>query len=183
MARVKLDLDKLRIVHYPDPRLRVNCAEVTEFDDDLAALSERMLELMRAARGVGLAAPQVGVPIRMFVMSPTGEPADEQVVINPRISDKHRPAEDEEGCLSLPEIHVQIRRPAECTLTAHDLSGATVRREGDGMAARIWQHESDHLDGRLILDLMGPSDKIATRATLRALEEQYNSGGPSRVAQ
>ena len=99
---MKDGLKNLRIIHYPDPRLRRACAPVMEFDGALTALVERMLALMETGKGVGLAAPQVGVTQRLLVMNPTGEPGATQVLVNPAIHDAHGSAEAEEGCLSLP---------------------------------------------------------------------------------
>lgn len=165
----------VHIVHYPDPRLRKKSARVTEFDGELTALVQRMHELMETGKGVGLAAPQVGISKRLFVMNPTGEPDDKRVFVNPAIHDPHGSLEAEEGCLSLPGIDVQIRRAQRCRLTAQDLAGHPIELEIEDLMARICQHETDHLYGVLIIDRMGPSDRIATRKTLKALEEQYKS--------
>lgn len=171
---------KLSIVHYPDPRLREKCKKVTEFDQELASLSRRMFELMRGAKGVGLAAPQVGVPIRMFVMNATEDDKNNLVFINPIIRDKRDNAESEEGCLSLPGINVQVRRAAVCRIAAQNVKGETFEMEADGLVARIWQHETDHLNGVLIIDRMLPSDKIATRKTLAALEASFQKKTPAK---
>ena len=171
------DIEDLAIIHYPDPRLRMKCARVTKFDDDLAALAERLQELMHDGKGVGLAAPQVGVLIRMFVMNPTGEPDGTMTLVNPVISDRAGGAEREEGCLSLPSVYVQIHRPETCLVTAQTETGEVIEIEAEDMIARVCQHETDHLDGKLILDRMGPADKIATRKTLQALQENYKNFG------
>lgn len=168
---MKQDLDRLAVIHYPDPRLRQQCEPVTQFDDDLAAMAKRMVQLMETGRGVGLAAPQVGVLRRMFVMSVTGEKQDAQVYVNPVIRDREGSVELEEGCLSLPGINVKIRRAKRCRLAAQDLQGSPIELEGEDLECRVWQHETDHLDGVLIIDRMGPSDRIATRQTLKSLEE------------
>jgi peptide deformylase len=169
------DLHDLRIIHYPDPRLRQKCKPVTEFNGELVALVERLYELMQAGDGVGLAAPQVGIQQRLFVLSPTGKPEDHRVLINPAIHDPHGSAEAEEGCLSLPAIRVQVRRAQECRVTAQDLAGHALEFKATDLLARICQHETDHLNGVLILDRMGPTDRLATRKTVRALEAQYKS--------
>lgn len=165
----------LRIIHYPDPRLRRACEPVTEFDGTLAALVERMLVLMETGKGVGLAAPQVGVTQRLLVMNPTLEPGATQVLVNPTIHDAHGSAEAEEGCLSLPGVTAQVRRAQRCVVTAQDLQGRPIELELEDLPARVVQHETDHLNGVLIVDRMGPSDRIATRKTLRALEDQFQS--------
>ena len=168
----------LRIIHYPDPRLRRACEPVTEFDGALAALVERMLALMETGKGVGLAAPQVCVTQRLLVMNPTLEPGATLVLVNPAIHDAHGSAEAEEGCLSLPGVNVQVRRAQRCRVTAQDLQGRPIELELDDLPARVCQHETDHLNGVLIIDRMGPSDRIATRKTLRALEDQFQSKVP-----
>lgn len=168
-------LQNLTVHHYPDPCLRKVCAPIAEFDGDLAALARRMLELMHAGGGIGLAAPQVGLLKRMFVMNITGEETDDLIFVNPEIRDMHGNREAEEGCLSLPEMYVQVRRAARCRIVAQDLNGAPVELEGEDLLCRVWQHETDHLSGILILDRMGPSDKIATKKKLRELEAAYST--------
>jgi peptide deformylase len=106
-------------------------------------------------------------------MNPTGEGKDRMVFVNPEIREREGNVEAEEGCLSLPGINVRVRRSAQCRLTAQDLQGRRFELEGKDLLARIWQHEKDHLDGILIIDRMGPTDRIATRNTLKALEEAY----------
>lgn len=170
---VSTDLKHLHIVHYPDPRLRKVCARVTVFDEELAALAARMLELMEGGRGVGLAGPQVGVLKRLFVMNATGQPEDRRVLVNPVVRDLHGSVEAEEGCLSLPGIDVTVRRAQRCRVTAQDVHGRAFELLAEDLVARICQHETDHLNGILILDRMGPSDRIATRKTVRALEQSY----------
>lgn len=170
-----MDTTRLQIIHYPDPRLRTKAAPVTRFDADLRALASRMLELMREAKGVGLAAPQVGVSLRMFVMNATGKEGDDRVCVNPELHDLTHFKDAEEGCLSLPDVRVNVRRAGRCRLVAADLDGKRVELEGEDFLARIWQHETDHLDGRLIIDRMGPADRIATRAALRELEAAFSS--------
>lgn len=172
---VDYDVDRLSIIHYPDPRLRQVCQEVTEFDDKLPALAAKMATLRRADKGVGLAAAQVGVPLRMFVLNLTGEEKDEMVFVNPVIHDPQGSKETEEGCLSVPNIHVQVRRPARCRITAQDLKGNPIELEGEDLLCRVWHHEIDHLNGILILDRMGPSDRIATRKTLKEMEATYQA--------
>lgn len=177
------ELDKLTIRIYPDPVLRKKSQPVTAFDERLAALARRMLELMREARGVGLAAPQVGLPIRLFVMNPTGKEGDDQVYLNPELLDPQGGKEDEEGCLSIPDVRVQVRRATRIRLRAQDLGGKPVELDGEQFIARIWQHETDHLNGVLILDRMGPGDKLATRKALRELEQRAAAPSPSEPPQ
>jgi peptide deformylase len=177
VASVSVDLENLTIVHYPDPALRKTCQPITGFGEDLAAFARRMLELMHAGRGIGLAAPQVGVLKRLFVMNHTGDPKDDMVFVNPEIRDMHGSREAEEGCLSLPEIYVQVRRATRCRIVAQDVEGNPINLEGEDLLCRVWQHETDHLNGILVLDRMGPSDKIATKKRLKELEAAYNAKG------
>jgi peptide deformylase len=169
------DLKDLRIIHYPDPRLRKRCEPVTKFNGELRALIARMLELMESGKGVGLAAPQVGLDKRLLVMNETGQPGDERALINPKIHNPEGSAEAEEGCLSLPGINVQVRRAQRCRIEAQDEFGTPVEFIAEDLLARIIQHETDHLNGVLIIDRMGPSDRIATKKTMRALEEQFKT--------
>ena len=130
-----------------------------------------MLELMHEAPGVGLAAPQVGLPWRMFVANPTGEPADDRVFIDPEIAQPSRDvAAMEEGCLSLPEVRGEILRPCRVTIRATDLEGRRFELTSEELPARVWQHENDHLDGVLIIDKMTRMDRLANRRPLKALE-------------
>jgi peptide deformylase len=173
-------LDSLHIIHYPDPHLRESCKPVTEFDGELVALVERMATLMVQGKGVGLAAPQVAITRRLFVMSPSGKRDDLRVFINPQIHEPSGTVEAEEGCLSLPGIDVQVRRAQRIQVAAQDLHGKSFTLELEDLPARIVQHETDHLNGVMIIDRMGPSDRIATRKTLRALEENFRSRANAR---
>jgi peptide deformylase len=168
-----LDRTDLQIITYPDPRLRKVCQDVDRFDEELVALAHRMLELMRQHEGVGLAAPQVGVLRRMFVCNPTGDPKDDHIYINPRLTEFAEQADREEGCLSIPEVTVNVRRPLSCRMHALDLQGRPIEEAGSDLLARCWQHECDHLEGRLIIDRMSESDKIANRKVIRQLEADH----------
>jgi len=170
--------EDLKIIHYPDPRLKKISAPVASFDDRLRALAARMLELMREARGVGLAAPQVGENIRLFVMNATGEPGDDRVYVNPELSDAEGEEEAEEGCLSLPNIHVKVTRSTKIHMRAFDLEGNPIEQVGTGFPARVWQHEFDHLNGTLLTDRMGPVAKMTHRKVLNELKEKYDAANP-----
>lgn len=164
--------EDLSILFYPHPALRRKAAPIPAIDQNVRDVALRMLQLMHQAPGVGLAAPQVGLPWRLFVANPTGEPENDLVFINPTLSHPSRESEDrEEGCLSLPNVNGQIRRPVAVTITAQDLAGKTFTLEGTGLPARIWQHEYDHLDGVLIIDKMTRIDRLANRDALRQLEQ------------
>lgn len=165
--------EDLRIIHYPDPRLKKRSVPVETFDDNLKALAARMLELMREAGGVGLAAPQVGLNIRMFVMNHSGNPEDDRVYVNPELDDPAGEEEGEEGCLSLPNITARVLRSKFMRLRARDLDGNPVEQAETGYIARIWQHETDHLNGVLITDRMSMVARMAARKTLKELEQKY----------
>lgn len=167
------DWSALRIICYPDPRLHKRCRPVERFDSDLASLARRMLDLMREHKGVGLAAPQVGEMLQLFVCNLTGELKDDRVFINPELADLEGEVESQEGCLSIPDVTVTMRRAASCRLIARGLDGKPVEETGDELIARCWQHECDHLRGRLIVDAMSESDRIANRRALKELERNH----------
>lgn len=166
----EIDPSRLELVLHPDPVLRRTAARVERFDGTLAKIAARMLDLMRQHKGIGLAAPQVGLSLRLFVFNVTGEPGDDCVCVNPELSELAGDVGGEEGCLSLPDVTVQMHRAATCLLHAQDLTGKTFERSGTELAARCWQHEMDHLNGKLIIDNMSEADKIANRRALKQLE-------------
>jgi peptide deformylase len=140
-----------QIRQYPDVALRMKAKEVTEFDEFLMQLVERMIHLMSDAQGVGLAATQLGILQRIFVFD--HEEKGAQAVVNPRIVDPSAEKEtDEEGCLSLERVRVPVERSTKITVEGVNPDGEEVRFELEGLAARVVQHEIDHLDGLLIID-------------------------------
>jgi peptide deformylase len=179
---VRLMDEDLTILHYPDPRLRRISRPVSAFDEPLRSLAARMLELMRAHRGVGLAAPQVGHDIRLFVMNATGQPGDDKIYINPVLVDATGSEVAEEGCLSLPDVTADIDRSKSVRMQAQGLSGEAITEVAENYVARIWQHEVDHLNGMLILDRMGAVAKMACRKALKDLEEHWVANRPATVA-
>ncbi|HRX83659.1 MAG TPA: peptide deformylase [Phycisphaerae bacterium] len=166
---------KLRVVSYPDPILRKVCAPIETFGPQWQQIAERMLDLMHAHRGVGLAGPQVGLPWRIFVWNPTGQEEDDHVFINPELSRLSGQAVAEEGCLSIEGVNVNVQRAVTADVDAHLPDGSTVKLRGEGLVARIWQHETDHLNGRLILDYMSAADEIANRRAVKDLEAKYKA--------
>jgi peptide deformylase len=167
------DLPSLQVVHYPDPRLKEICTGIEGVDDSVRALIDRMFELMFASNGVGLAAPQVGVTVRLFVASPTFQQEDRRVYINPRIITTDGGQEGEEGCLSFPGIFCKVKRARSVTVEALDYHGEPFTETVEQLHARIIQHEGDHLDGVLLADRMGSVAKLANRKALTALESSY----------
>jgi peptide deformylase len=165
-ARRRLALAQVR--QYPDPALRLRAHEVEEIDDDLRRLSDRMISLMRDAQGVGLAATQVGILRRLFVFEPDEEGA--RAIVNPVIIGRgDETATEEEGCLSLQGVRVRVERATAVTIEGTDLRSADVRWELEGLAARVVQHELDHLDGVLIIDR---TDAESRRRALGILRPQ-----------
>jgi peptide deformylase len=161
------------IRQYGDPVLRTPTLEITRFDRDLRDEAERMAAIMDAAHGIGLAAPQIGMLSRMAVMRIDGEDSDRVTVLcNPRIVWRSEEEEDGvEGCLSIGEasIAVNVMRALAVRVEAQDLAGNAIELERDGYAARVVQHEVDHLDGVLMLDRTTPGDR---RDALRALRRR-----------
>jgi peptide deformylase len=156
-----------QIRQYPDAVLRMRANEVERFDDDLARLAERMTELMHDARGVGLAATQVGVLQRLFVFQPNDDD-EPRTVVNPVIAARSRDTDVcEEGCLSIQNVLVPVERSVEVTLEGQDVQGQPLRLELNDHAARVVQHELDHLDGVLILQRTDDGSRRAALATLR----------------
>lgn len=169
-----LDVASIHIVLYPQEVLRQVAKPVPQVDEQVRAVARRMLELMHDAPGVGLAAPQVGLPWRLFVANATGQPQDDHVFINPTLTNPSPTLSDyEEGCLSLPEITGTIRRPQTVTIQAIDIEGRSFTLTSDGLPARIWQHEYDHLDGVLIIDRMSMLDRMACQKKCRLLEKEF----------
>jgi peptide deformylase len=138
---------------FGDPVLKSRATPVKEFDESLEHLAEEMIRVMREAEGVGLAANQIGRLKRIFVAAHEDE---QYAIVNPVIEEHSDTMEkDIEGCLSIPETRVEVERPTAVTVSGQDPSGEPVRVEAEGLLARIFQHEIDHLDGVLILDRTG----------------------------
>lgn len=163
----------MQIVYYPDPVLQKRAEPVDLSEPGLRAFVEEMLVSMKEANGVGLAAPQVGRSIRLFVASDTADPRDALVCINPELRAFGPAVEMEEGCLSLPGIHAPITRPELVEMSWTDLEGERRTAEFDDLMARILQHEFDHLEGTLFFERMTPAGRMAVKADLTAFEEQY----------
>jgi peptide deformylase len=141
------------IVKFPDPILQRPTEPVTAFDDDLRTLVDDMFESMYVAHGIGLAAPQIGIPKRLTVidLSFQKNPEDKIALINPEVVTKEGKIYEEEGCLSLPDIREKVARAAKVKIRAQDLEGNWFERDADDLLARAFQHEIDHLDGVLFI--------------------------------
>ncbi len=163
---------------YPSEALRKESRELTpgEFGADLRALVEDMVETMYESEGVGLAAPQVGRNIRLFVYDISPDRNDPHAVANPRIVEKDGSDTMEEGCLSVPGLRGRVRRSATVTIEGLDVEGNPLRLEAEGLAARCFQHEIDHLDGILFCDRLSAAKRLLVRRHLKKMEEEALEG-------
>ena len=158
---------------FGDPVLTQRAAEVTDLDGSLAHLIDDMVETMHEARGLGLAAPQVGVQKRLFVYQLEGQ--DPVAIVNPVIAESRGEWEFEEGCLSIPGLYFPIVRPKEIHLTGWDLDGKEISIEADEIEARCFQHELDHLDGRLLISKLDSAQRKEAMRELRRRAEAVGS--------
>jgi peptide deformylase len=166
----------MRIVEYPHPALLHPTALVPGVDGSLRRHVGEMFEAMYRAEGVGLAANQVALPYRLVIMNldlERKEKETEEVFINPTIVEQKGSVEDDEGCLSFPGLYAKIRRSKEVIVEAYDLSGQKIRRRAKGMEARAWQHEIDHLDGKVFIDRFSTLAKLAHRGEVRSFERRF----------
>ena len=171
---LQIDPSELQIVSWPDPRLRARATHVPSAEE-VALVAPRMVELMHEASGIGLAAPQVGLPWRMFVTYvPDADPID-RIFVNPvlRLDLCGLPPQPyEEGCLSLPDLRLEVLRPKGATISATDNDGDPFEMTDDGLLARVWQHEFDHLEARLIFDLAQPVDAAMVKRWRKVYDAQ-----------
>ncbi|MBY0528731.1 MAG: peptide deformylase [Rhabdochlamydiaceae bacterium] len=169
----------LDIVLYGNPILRKRCAPVTEITEEIRALVRNMIETMDKSNGCGLAAPQVGHALRVFVLRDYIEHedgnwtlADPKVYINPKITDPtEEMLRDMEGCLSLPKIRLEVERPSQITVEALDLNGNLFKEVVTGYNARIRMHENDHLNGVLFIDRVDAHSRNQIEPQLRAFKK------------
>jgi peptide deformylase len=175
---VRLSEIMMRIVTYPGPALRRGGKPVQNFDADLAATARAMLETMYEARGVGLAAPQVGLDLALLVLNPTGERSDaaeEMVLCNPEIVGRKGNEYGEEGCLSFPGLYAEVERAKKITVVYRDLQGQQQELRCDDFLGRIIQHEIDHLNGVLFVDRLSSVEKLRVRPRLLEMERSSES--------
>ena len=181
------DSREFDVVLYPDPVLRRETADFEAFDDDLQSIVDAMLARMFESHGVGLAAPQVGLSRRLFVLNEQGDPEKPElnrVLVNPVITKRTgKRVKHEEGCLSLPGIYAEIERPERCTVEYQDPSGEKHVEEFDGFISRIVQHEYDHLEGVLLVDRMTPADKQRNRPAVDELRDRYREAREAAAAE
>jgi peptide deformylase len=166
-----------RIRTFGDPVLKRRAEEVTDIDGRVAQLAQEMLVTMHEANGLGLAAPQVGVGRRLFVYE-IGE-SGPRVMVNPVIDEQDGEWEYEEGCLSVPGMYFPIRRAKRVHIKGYDLDGNEVSVEAEDLEAKLYQHELDHLDGRLLLDLLDDDQRKVAMKELRRRAETEQQQGPA----
>lgn len=166
----------MRIIKYPHPTLRHKSKPLRRVDAELKQIIHEMLDLMYRDKGIGLAANQVDLPYRLFVLNVESDQAardQEFVFINPVITKRSGTAEEEEGCLSLPEVFAPVKRSEAITLAAYNLAGEAVDYQLAGLPARAAQHEYDHLDGVLFVDRLSPSSQLAVKQALLDLQAEF----------
>lgn len=159
---------------YGDPVLREPGRPVERFDDEVRKLIRDLNETMYAADGIGLAAPQIGVSLRVFVYDIRDPEAEAGVLVNPEIVETEGAARDEEGCLSLPGLTEIVERPARIVIRGLDAEGRPVEMEAEGLLGRCLLHETDHLDGVLFIDRISP---LKRRLLLRKWEKRADGDG------
>ncbi|XP_014493763.1 peptide deformylase 1B, chloroplastic/mitochondrial [Vigna radiata var. radiata] len=174
----------LRIVEYPDPKLRAKNKRIVTFDDNLKKLVHEMFDVMYKTDGIGLSAPQVGINVQLMVFNPVGErgEGEEIVLVNPRVSKYSKKLTlFNEGCLSFPGINADVKRPESVKIDARDVNGTRFSVNLSDLPARIFQHEFDHLQGILFFDRMSEDVLDSIRGQLQALEKKYEgmTGLPS----
>ena len=166
----------MEVTYYPDPVLRAKARPIEEIDDDVVARVKEMFEIMYERRGVGLAAPQVSWSVQLCVINPTPEDrSNELVCVNPVIVDASGEEIAEEGCLCFPDMHGNVQRSTHVTVRYYDLDGRRMEVAAEDLMARIYQHEFDHLKGRLIIDRMTPASRAAVQGRLKELEREFKA--------
>ncbi len=167
----------MKIIPYPHPTLRRVSKPLRRVDADLKSLIREMFDLMYEARGIGLAANQVGVPLRFFIVNLEAAPdkGEELVFINPVLSRAKGSGEAEEGCLSLPSLYGNVSRPKQIRVDAYNLQGQPYSATLTGLFSRCVQHESDHLDGVMFIDRMTDFARASIRETLEEFQIDFDS--------
>ncbi len=165
----------MKIVTYPDPVLMRKAAPIEEIDNNICEIAQKMLDTMYDACGIGLAAPQVGLSKRLVVLDATGQKTGERVFINPQIIEERGETVEEEGCLSFPDVMGNVKRSQYVTVTAYNLEGKKLEIEAEGLLSRVWQHEIDHINGRLFIEMMTPASRIANQQKIKEFELTYQN--------
>ena len=176
-----LHMERLKILEFPDKRLRRVSEAITTFDQGLKRLSDNMLMTMYEEKGIGLAAPQVNKPVRLIVMDISEDRDQPLVFVNPVVSSFEGKVESNEGCLSVPDIKTDIKRHETITLNAQNLEGTAISLETDGLLSICIQHEIDHLNGKLFIDYISDiklqrlRKKVAKQNKAARIERQKNT--------
>jgi len=167
----------LNVVPFPHPTLRHKSKPIRRVDADLVRIVREMFTLMYSSNGIGLAANQVDLPLRLFIVNLEAKPdeGEELVFINPVLSKPKGNEESEEGCLSFPELYGPVTRPKQITVQAYNLKGEEIRANLNGLLARVVQHEFDHLDGVLFVDRMSPTARAKVQPTLDEFELSFRT--------
>lgn len=159
------------IIFLPDPRLRIKSSKIETFDDKLQTLIDDMFETMYNARGVGLAAPQIGINVCLSVIDVIGDKKQQIVLINPEVIASEGSASYQEGCLSVPGTYNTVTRSEKVTVRALDRHGKTFKISADGLLGECLQHEIDHLNGKLYIDLLSPLKRAMARKKLEKFKK------------
>lgn len=165
-----------KILYLPDARLRLVAKPVEVFDEALQKLIDDMFDTMYDAQGVGLAGPQIGVSLRLSVIDIAGDKTNQIVIINPEIISSEGEMEYQEGCLSVPGAYDTVIRARQVTVKALDRHGKPFEISGDGILGECLQHEIDHLNGKLFVDLLSPLKKMLARKKLEKFKRHNKSG-------
>jgi peptide deformylase len=169
----QIDIDRCQITHYPAGILGRRAEPVEEINDNVRQLVDKMTDIMLKNKGVGLAAPQVGVSLRLFIISIDGSRENVRAYVNPTVTPVGELDAVDEGCLSVPGIYTKIRRYKKCEVTATDLDGNEFTDRAEGLYARALQHEYDHIEGITIVNRMGQPAMIVHRKQLKKLQERH----------
>jgi peptide deformylase len=161
-----------KIIYLPDPRLRQVTAAVETFDDKLQTLIEDMFDTMYDANGVGLAAPQIGISLCLSVVDIIGDKSQQLVLVNPKIIATEGEVEYQEGCLSVPSAYDTVLRAEKVTIRAQDRFGEFFEMTADGLLGECFQHEIDHLNGKLFVDLLSPIKRAMARKKVDKFRRQ-----------
>ena len=168
----------MELVLYPDPVLRRRAAPIQAVDDEVRRKAREMFDIMYREKGVGLAAPQVGWSVRLFVVNalPGSDPAGEKVYINPELEAPPGSVDDmvdEEGCLSIPGVRGNVARHRQIRVRAMGLDGQPFGEELEDLGARVFQHELDHLDGILFITRLNTTERMLAGKSLKKLEKEH----------
>jgi peptide deformylase len=155
-----------QIIYLPDARLRLETKPVTHFDDALQSLIDDMYETMYHANGIGLAAPQIGISLKLAVIDVSEEKNHRICIINPEVIAREGEALPGEGCLSIPGVYDSVKRALKVKVRALDRQGAAFEINADGLLAHCLQHEIDHLNGKLFVDFLSPLKRQLARKKL-----------------